>query len=166
MKHLFLSILTLFTIHANAEGIKLDNVGQWQVRELKARSEFLGNAEMTMTLPQEDHGFSPTILVEKLPLVAVLETKEEWHHLIFLNKAKDAKIVIMNEKVIKVGDNVRYFVQFQAHTGADSVHNAILMATSINGEIYSFIFQNHPQTFRAFAPAVKDVLKTMAISPK
>ena len=163
IRALILGLILSTSFFANAFDLKLENLGPWKLTVIEKKSVYLGNAEATLTLPRLDNDFSPTVLIEKLPMAAAPESREEWHHLIFLN-ANKGKFVVMNERAFKTGTIDRYVVEFRSDIGADSMLHSIVMATSINGEIYAFHFQNFPKTFGDHVRAIRQLFRTMEVS--
>lgn len=146
--------------HANTE-LKLGNLGPWKMTVLQTRSELFNEAEVALSLPQGPGEYTPTVFAEKLPVVAKPESKAEWHHLMFLNVKKP--VVVMNERMFKVGDQFRYIVEFQSHAGADTALNSVVMAVSLNGEIFVFSYSNHRRTFNRFIPDIRELMRTLDI---
>ncbi len=163
MKSLILSLILAAGFSAQAFDLKVENTGPWKLNVLEKRSVFLGAAEATLILPRLEDEFSPTVTIEKLPMAAAPESKDEWNHLIFLNAPK-GKFVVMNERAFKTGTIDRYVVEFRSDIGADSMLHSIVMATSINGEIYAFSFQNFPKTFSDNVQAIRNLFRTMDVS--
>lgn len=160
-----LAVATTFAVSfaTHASDIKVGKIGLWKATVLEKTSVFLGNAESALTLSNSDEEVTSTVLVEKLPLVAVPETKEEWRHLIFL-KAPKGKYVVMNERAFKMGPIERYVVEFRTDIGADAMLHTILMALSVNGEIYAFHYQSFPKTFADNVRSVRELFRTMEVT--
>lgn len=162
------SILALFifllSLQAFAQpAVSVNEAGYWKADVLKKKNDLLGNAEIVLTLPNDKPGaYIPTVIGQRLPVVGMPQSTEEWHALIF-NNVK-TKMSTFEEKSYNFGSEVRYFIEYATDQGAENTYHTMLLATSIQGEIFVFSFGGHRNTFLMYRKAVSNLFRTMTLS--
>lgn len=164
IKNIFVLLILLASAQVFAEpAVRVGETGLWKADVLKKKNELLGNTEILITLPNDKPGaFVPTVLGERLPVVAIPQSTEEWHQLIF-NNVK-TKMSTFEERSYNFGSEVRYFIEYATDQGSENTLHTMLFATSINGEIFVFSFSNHRNTFLMYRKAVRNLFRTMTVS--
>lgn len=166
IKKIIFTLSILFTLPSWAlANVSITNTGFWKVNQITKKSELLGQAEIALTLPNSKPGaYTPTILGERLPVTATPTSTEEWHQLIFANSNK--RMSTFEERAYQFGSEIRYFIEYATDEGAENMQHTMLLATSVDGIIYVFAFQNHHNTFIQYRKAVRNLFRDMQVQIK
>lgn len=146
-----------------ATDLRLGNLGKWKFEVLKSPSPFMPDVEAKLYLEAEPGSFTPTIYIEKLPLVANPQTLDEWNNLIF-HKRMPGPIISRPEVLHRVQNQYRYVVEFQSNQKSLAPLNTAIMAVALNDEVYVFTFSNHRLTFHDAMPEIRELFRKMQIS--
>lgn len=170
MNRLTLILLALLGPSAFA-ALPLDvkNLKGWTLQEIPSddvAKQLTSGAAATLVRPI-DGGMTVNINVhieaENEVLKKAGENVKAWHKAVFGTDGSPSKVSIQNENVVKKDGGIRYLVEYQSNTGAETPLNSVLMITVFKGKTYLFIHESERNAYRKNVREVKKALKEMTL---
>lgn len=87
---------------------------------------------------------------------------ESWRQVILVNL--QSKPAILNERVVTINGQQRYFVEFQTDSGSESMLQTAVMAFVMNGKIYKMLYENRQAIYRFEIVDVRKVFETVKLT--
>lgn len=159
---IMLCLAALTAINAQAMPVIASGLGEWKfspVRPMSLEHEFTQGAEAILTFAQNEEN-GPRISVflfnrAKPSDLALSGDKTLWHNFIFA-KLNAHKISVVNERVVLRNGQWRYFVEYLADDGGQTMVHCVAMAQVVGDEVKLLTYQHENAIFLA---NYKDVAK-------
>lgn len=87
---------------------------------------------------------------------------QSWRSVVFVDMVN--KPVILNEKILTIGGQQRYFVEFQTDTHTESMLQTTVMAFVMNGKIYKLLYENRQAIYRLDIADVRKAFETVKLT--
>lgn len=159
--HLVVAIIgVLVGATAEATEIHIQAPG-WTIEKIGFQSPKFGltGAEAALTLP-----IAPDrpIFLRRLSARALPKTDVEWSQVVLGGR----KATIFNQSLKFQNGRPRYIVEFEFRYSQESSMRALVLATIIDGEIYSLSYGRDTEDFGQLAPEVLKLFRSVKLSSR
>jgi hypothetical protein len=114
----------------------------------------------------------PSSPEQQTPAIRIMDVKgdasklagdiEAWRGVI-LNKLV-SKPAIINERILTIHGQQRYYIEFQTDTGTESMLQTSVMAFVMNGKIYKLLYENRQAIYRTEIVDVRKAFEAVKLS--
>lgn len=138
-------------IHIQAPG--------WLIEKIGPQSPLyaLTGADLALTLPSAS---DQPVFLRKLSARAIPKTSLEWSQLVLAGR----KANILNQSLKFQNGRPRYVIEFEFPYSQESTMRALVLATVLDGEVYSLSYGRNSAEFAVLAPEILKLFRTVKLS--
>ena len=169
MRTWILYLAAMTAIHAEAAPVIATDLGAWKFSRVlpdTPESEFTQGAEATLTLGQsEENGprVSVFLFSRTRPSGLILGSDIKVWHKFFFSNINVRKISVVSERVVLQHGHWRYFVEYLADDGAQTMVHCIAMAELVGEEIKLLSYQHENSVFLSNRKEVAQLFRNIGL---
>lgn len=163
MKYLPLLILIPFLLSVEAYGQEFEakNIDGWRAIPRSA-PPYKTFESASLLLVQQKEGFSPTVVMFRVPHTQLPKTKDEWRTLL----TEGTGLKPTQEKLVEKNGEVRYFAQFDRQLVPEATTRTAVLGLIVDGEVYNLVYQTYLPIYQESAADIRKLFNEIQIVKK